>query len=119
MAKVTTIGGTCRYATSTPFTAPMIAPTTHPAAVGVQTPPGAPSLATTPATTPATANTDPTEMSISPARTTSVAPSATTKTGILARNMSLRFSVEKYAGAASASTTASTAMAIATDTSLP
>jgi hypothetical protein len=41
------------------------------------------------------ANTDPTEMSISPVRITRVAPSATIRTGRLARNRSLRFSREK------------------------
>ena len=41
------------------------------------------------------ANTDPTEMSISPVSTISVAPSDTMSTGRLARKRSLRFSREK------------------------
>ena len=64
-----------------------------------------------PATTAQMANIDPTEMSISPVMMTSVMPIATSSTGRLARNRSLRFSAEKYPGAATARTSASATIA--------
>src|SRR6266487_8101 len=102
-------------ATSAPFNDPSIAPARHAATQASQTDPAA--FASTPAATPHTAKIDPTEMSISAVTTTSVIPIATSSTGRLARKRSLRFSAEKYPGATTARTSASTAMADATDAS--
>ena len=59
---------------------------------------GRPAFASTPASTPQMANTEPTEMSISPVSMTSVAPSATISTGRLARKRSLEVLAGEVAG---------------------
>src|SRR5512134_450494 len=64
-----------------------------------------------------TAKTEPTEMSISPVRMTSVAPNAAMSTGTLPRNRSARLPREKNPGATSARMPASSAIASATDAS--
>ena len=76
-----------------------------------------PACAATPATTPQIANTEPTEMSISPVRMMSVAPIATNSTGRFPSRRSPRFSGEKNRGLTSASTSEVSPMAAATDNS--
>ena len=71
-------------------------------------------FAQTPAATLHTANAEPTEMSISPVTISSVMPSATTSTGRLARNMSLRFAGVKKSGAFTPITASRIIVAVAT-----
>ena len=87
VASVTTIDGMRTQATSAPLIAPISAPVRQAAspASGV----GRPSLANIPAAMLQTANCDPTEISISPLRMTSVMPSATISTGMLANSRSV------------------------------
>src|SRR4051794_17537398 len=79
---------------------------------------GEPACASSPATMPQMAKTEPTEMSISPARITSAAPIATISTGTLPSSRSDRFSRLKNPGARTASSAQSAAIVNATDTTL-
>ncbi len=85
--------GMRREATSTPFSEPSTAPARH--AARPATGAGNPNFESSPAVTPQIAKIEPTEMSICPISITSVMPSATIRTGTLARNKSVRFSREK------------------------
>src|SRR5688572_7411759 len=78
---------------------------------------GTPAFASTPAETAHTANADPTEMSISPERMTSVMPEAMIRTARFARNRSRRLPRPKYSGRRRAIATHSTAIATATQIS--
>ena len=79
VARVTTIAGSPKPATSTPLSAPSEAPAARApaAAIGM----ASPALASIPATTAQIANCEPIEMSICRARITSVIPTAATSTG--------------------------------------
>src|SRR4030095_7970639 len=78
---------------------------------------GAPVFESAPAETAQTANADPTEISISPARMTSVMPAAIIRTATFARNRSIRFPRPKYSGRAIASAEKSATIAMPTHSS--
>src|SRR5262249_31572433 len=105
------------HATRAPFNAPSTAPVRHAERAAIHV--GIPDFAAIPAITLAIAKTDPTEISISPVRITSVIPSATIRIGTFVRNRSSRLPGEKYAGAVTASRAASATIAPAAEISRP
>src|SRR5687768_11859256 len=115
VARVTTIEGIRRKATSDPFTVASSTPMAQVASTTIGI--GTPAFASTPELTAQTANSDPTEMSMWPVRITSVIPSPMISTGTLARHRSIRLSRAKKPGDTTASTTPSAATAPATDAS--
>src|ERR1044072_7374490 len=98
-----------------PQTAPISAPSKS--TDGSSNATGMPSFANHPAATLHTANCDPTEMSISPTRITSVIPTATSSTGALFNARSRRFPAPKNVGDATPTATNSATYASAADTS--
>ena len=97
IASVTMIDGSRSQPTRTPFTAPIAAPIKT--TLGNNKGMGMPDFASQPAATLHTANCEPTEMSISPTRITSVIPMATSSTGALFKARSRTFAALKNDGA--------------------